>query len=90
MEVAVQAEGLVKHYGDVEAVRGVDCASRGRGRHQDVASGLGTQVEHQVVLLSTAAAHPPGPELPAQPGEAGKGWQELRDGHCGHRAAPSR
>ena len=24
MEVAVQAEGLVKHYGDVEAVRGVD------------------------------------------------------------------
>ena len=24
MEVAVHAEGLVKHYGDVEAVRGVD------------------------------------------------------------------
>ena len=24
MEIAVQAEGLVKHYGDVEAVRGVD------------------------------------------------------------------
>jgi ABC-type multidrug transport system ATPase subunit len=29
-QVAVRAEGLVKHYGDVEAVRGVDlCVERG-------------------------------------------------------------
>ena len=62
MEVAVQAEGLVKHYGDVEAVRGVDLrVEPGEvfGFLGPNGAGKSTTVRMLTTLLSITRGHRP-------------------------------
>ena len=62
MEVAVQAEGLVKHYGDVEAVRGVDLrVEQGEvfGFLGPNGAGKSTTVRMLTTLLSITQRHAP-------------------------------
>ena len=57
VEVAVQASGLVKHYGDVEAVRGVDLrVERGRGLRLPRAQRR-RQVDHRADAHDAAVDH---------------------------------
>src|SRR5919108_4150008 len=73
--VAVQAEGLVKHYGDVEAVRGVDLrVERGEvfGFLGPNGAGKSTTVRMLTTLLSITAgsASVAGVDVAREPDEA--------------------
>jgi ABC-2 type transport system ATP-binding protein len=75
VEVAVQAEGLVKHYGDVEAVRGVDLrVSQGEvfGFLGPNGAGKSTTVKMLTTLLSitSGSAHVAGVDVTRDPDAA--------------------
>src|SRR3954451_18962628 len=74
-QVAVQAEGLVKHYGDVEAVRGVDLrVARGEvfGFLGPNGAGKSTTVKMLTTLLSitSGTAHVAGIDVTREPDAA--------------------
>ena len=91
VEVAVQAEGLVKHYGDVEAVRGVDLrVEKGEvfGFLGPNGAGKSTTVRMLTTLLSITARHGPGRGRGRRP-RPGRGAAQDRRRAAGGRAGPA-